>query len=402
VSLFALGSNTFSYRIEKPRTTLLLDRLRQLCQLENVHVSRDVLLAICEMSDGDIRSSLHTLEFLKAENNYITADVLASGCVGTKNISKDLFSLWNAIFYTANSNSNPKGNLKRLIKTSRLLQDKPLRDALGFLPPSDGSAVGSTSVAHHNNSAVKSPFEELLQMIEDSGDLMKVLDGCFENYLSVGILDPHLTHVQKCLDWLAFSDHVEKEVMQLFFFLCCSVCVYMCACVCVCVCACVCVYLCVCLCLVWGGNRHTGRGSVCVLLVCLLFWLGVSLHLLLFYFILLGGVCLFFATVQESSQQLFQLYKYLAVIPAVFHRECRVSARPSLTFPKAGAGKINVNHRIFFFVYAYKRVWFFLVLIVLKNSFWRFCFSFLLCVYFFLVQKHSQLQVDEEEYGHRI
>ena len=48
--------------LEKPKITRLLQRLKEICREEGLSVDTKVLTALCELTEGDIRSCLNTLQ----------------------------------------------------------------------------------------------------------------------------------------------------------------------------------------------------------------------------------------------------------------------------------------------------------------------------------------------------
>ncbi len=110
------------------------ERLRVICRRERIETDTRALLAMCELADNDVRSCLNTLQFLKAQAAAssasssassssssssssstggkrrldtaaaaavpvrLTVDNLAHLSVGSKDLGKDLFDVWRAVF----------------------------------------------------------------------------------------------------------------------------------------------------------------------------------------------------------------------------------------------------------------------------------------------------------------
>lgn len=64
------------------------------------------LMQLIEMSDGDIRSCLNTLQFLKNAQKNVTMDEL--GNAGVKDMQKSMFSVWDAMFVHLNAKEKLK------------------------------------------------------------------------------------------------------------------------------------------------------------------------------------------------------------------------------------------------------------------------------------------------------
>lgn len=74
----------------------LVARLHEICRLENVKTDTFALMTLAELTDGDIRSCLNTLQFLSRQG-HINADLVKS-CNACKDMQHSLFSIWNKIF----------------------------------------------------------------------------------------------------------------------------------------------------------------------------------------------------------------------------------------------------------------------------------------------------------------
>ena len=96
----------------------------------------------------------------------ITSEALSSYAVGHKDMGKNIFEIWKEIFSAPNK--------KR--PTHRVKQKK--------------SFEGNTSPTYEH-------FESLYASVEDS-DIQRVIDGCYENYLSVHFTDPMMGKVFIC------------------------------------------------------------------------------------------------------------------------------------------------------------------------------------------------------------
>ena len=71
-------------------------------------------------------------------------------------------------------------------------------------------AINNRSAASSVVNAKDRKSQELLGLLGDSGDLDKVMEGVYHNYLSTGYPDPSLHRTAEAADWMAFYDLTER------------------------------------------------------------------------------------------------------------------------------------------------------------------------------------------------
>ena len=69
--------------------------------MSNIQCDMDAMIALCDKTQNDIRSSLNTLQFLskRANNSRITSKVIKELSIGQKDMEKSIFSIMNEIFF---------------------------------------------------------------------------------------------------------------------------------------------------------------------------------------------------------------------------------------------------------------------------------------------------------------
>ncbi|KAJ3271775.1 hypothetical protein HDV01_006383 [Terramyces sp. JEL0728] len=82
----------------------LAKRLLEICNWEGLKASLQTMLTLCEMTKGDMRSSINTLQFIKQNSPTVTEKELLSARVGNKDISESWYKVAEAIF----SQGDPK------------------------------------------------------------------------------------------------------------------------------------------------------------------------------------------------------------------------------------------------------------------------------------------------------
>lgn len=115
----------------------------------------------------------------------MTIDQLLKPGVGQKDIAKNLFDLWYQIF--SNSYLQRSKSFSVKLKTSK----------------------HSDSQSDLDSSNDK--FQYLYQSLKDCSDLNRVIEGCYENYISLKFVDPLFTKAIDCLEWLSFSDILDRQ-----------------------------------------------------------------------------------------------------------------------------------------------------------------------------------------------
>ena len=92
------------------------DRLQQICEIEQVPSDTRAFGVLYEMTEGDMRSCLNTLQFIKNKSKTdgaqsstttslssgkaggLTVDTLNKATIGRKDQNKSLFSVWEELF----------------------------------------------------------------------------------------------------------------------------------------------------------------------------------------------------------------------------------------------------------------------------------------------------------------
>lgn len=60
------------------------------------------MIALCDKTNNDIRSSLNTLQFLSKRTNHVTAKIINDLNIGQKDLEKGIFTIMNEIFFRKN------------------------------------------------------------------------------------------------------------------------------------------------------------------------------------------------------------------------------------------------------------------------------------------------------------
>ncbi|KAF9115488.1 hypothetical protein BGX27_007617 [Mortierella sp. AM989] len=199
------------YQFKKPSIRSVVTRLQQICEIELIRSDTRAFGALYEMTEGDMRSCLNTLQFIKnktsasalsatnssadriggSHGHGLTLDTLNKAAVGHKDQSKSLFSVWEEIFQASYA--------RKARSALKIMEDG--RDSL---------------VKGKNRYDSKTYVSRMVTLIQTNGDYDKLIQGCFENYPTMNFHDVAMSKVVECGDWLAFYDQLNSKITSNF------------------------------------------------------------------------------------------------------------------------------------------------------------------------------------------
>jgi chromosome transmission fidelity protein 18 len=109
--------------LRTPPFKILAQRLTEICKWEDLRTDLRTLMALCELTGGDIRSCLNTLQFIRLKSRTLDMSMLSSLDLGQKDMSRGLFKVWEAIFTTPSAKQ-----INRLSQTQTKEQDNDHRE----------------------------------------------------------------------------------------------------------------------------------------------------------------------------------------------------------------------------------------------------------------------------------
>lgn len=172
--------------VKPPSSEQLLARLRDICARERIDVDGFVLRHLCDMAENDIRSCLHTLQFLSRLRNGapLTLSTLADVGISGKDVRSDLL---------------------RVLRT--LFSRQPHSTHADPWHAEDGEATAAA--------AAYTPTRlSAMDVLQGSGDYELIAAGCFENYLRMRFRDTEFTHIASAASWLQHVDVVERHMRE--------------------------------------------------------------------------------------------------------------------------------------------------------------------------------------------
>ncbi|KAG0089852.1 hypothetical protein BGZ93_002556 [Podila epicladia] len=193
------------YQFRKPSVRTVVTRLQQICEIEQVPSDTRAFGVLYEMTEGDMRSCLNTLQFIKNKSKIgaqstttttslmagngggLTVDTLNRATIGRKDQNKSLFSVWEELFQA------PYARKSR--SALKVLEEG--RDGL---------------VKDENNTYVS----RMVTLVHTNGDYDKLMQGCFENYTAMTFHDTAMSKVVENGEWLSFYDQLNTKVTANF------------------------------------------------------------------------------------------------------------------------------------------------------------------------------------------
>ena len=180
-SLRKLRSNTQICKIYKFKpisTRILCKRLLDICRKEYLHTDLKTLSYLANITNNDIRSCLHTLQFFKEKSSTkanrkrlssrLNIDKLTNIPIGRKDKTQNIFDIYNKI-------------LKRK----------------------------SNDIINNENNKT---WKEICSMIYNFGNEDKIINGIMENYPNLGYTDPCFNITFNTSQWLMHFDHLKQII----------------------------------------------------------------------------------------------------------------------------------------------------------------------------------------------
>ncbi|KAJ3044637.1 hypothetical protein HDV00_001563 [Rhizophlyctis rosea] len=171
-----------TYTFREPSLQLVARRLHEICRWEGLKADNRALTALCESTEGDIRSCLNTLQFFKNRGKEVTLHNVGAADVGHKDVKKGLFQVLEGLFVV------PEERARR-----KMAAGGSGGDAEKYIP-------------------------RLLDLVTSNGEYEKLMQGCFETYLRTKIFDTVLssgkTKIVRACDWMGFWDKLESGVWK--------------------------------------------------------------------------------------------------------------------------------------------------------------------------------------------
>ncbi|KAJ2517687.1 Chromosome transmission fidelity protein 18 [Coemansia sp. RSA 1939] len=181
-ALRALRQAAVCYHVHPPTAARLARRLEEVCAAEGVAADTWGLVEVAKQHGGDMRACLNALQLACASGRRESGTLEermrragGGGGGGTKDVQRSLFGVWALVF------------------------TRP--DAAATAAPAFGVPRRAGDASH---------ARMLVEAVATSGELERVMQGCFENYLRMDFRDLTHTRVAELSGgWLSFHDSVD-------------------------------------------------------------------------------------------------------------------------------------------------------------------------------------------------
>lgn len=195
-SLRALRPHSKLVRLNRPSTPALMSRLRQICEQESIRHDTAGLNLLISLCQGDLRSCLNALQLVQSDSRGLTAATLQ----GDQGDPNDL-SIVSALSIK-DGNSNIHQVWMKLLRTHTSREKDRQR---GAKIRAKNTAAGAES----------DETNEVVSSVISSGEMDKILAGCFEHYTNLKLVDDGWWRFRKMHDWIHWYEHLNQRGWEL-------------------------------------------------------------------------------------------------------------------------------------------------------------------------------------------
>ncbi|XP_077300481.1 chromosome transmission fidelity protein 18 homolog [Arctopsyche grandis] len=190
-SLRPLRQIAFVVHFPPTEISRLTQRLNEVTIMEGLKVDGAVLSALGEKTHNDIRSCLGVLNFLKSKQKQLRLSDINNIDIGQKDMSKGLFQVWQEIFQI----HQPK------VKRFEDLKDAAKLKRNNFMNLGDDVADSGNI-----DTSFKGRSRRILNTVHSAGDYEKLIQGVYENFLSMKVRDSMMLGVNQAFEWFLLTD----------------------------------------------------------------------------------------------------------------------------------------------------------------------------------------------------
>ncbi|XP_067933442.1 chromosome transmission fidelity protein 18 homolog [Watersipora subatra] len=165
--------------------SLLASRLFEICREEKLKTDMSTLMALCKRSSSDIRSCLNTLQFIRRRKKDLTMKDLMGMSIGAKDEQKNLFAFWQQVFHLP---SKTRAQMP-------YAYDEPVEAA-------------------DNDSSLPRRVERVAREAQACGEFNRLVQGLHDNFLNMKFKDCFMRNVVTGMNWLTFTDQVNKRIFS--------------------------------------------------------------------------------------------------------------------------------------------------------------------------------------------
>lgn len=193
-SLRALRPYSKLVRLNRPSTPALMARLRQICELEGIYHDTAGLNMLVGLCQGDMRSCLNALQLVQSDPRGVTMAVLQGGggdangeliasALGIKDSNSSVHQVWTRLLRTSTSRERDRQRGAKIRAINNALHDQE-----------------HSSESH-----------EVVSSLISSGEMDKILAGCFEHYPNLKLVDDGWWRFRKMHDWIHWYEYLNQR-----------------------------------------------------------------------------------------------------------------------------------------------------------------------------------------------
>ncbi|GAA5854527.1 hypothetical protein JCM9279_000830 [Rhodotorula babjevae] len=162
-------------RFSPPTSAMLTKRLRTICDSEELSTESKHLSLLVDTAEGDLRSCLNTLQFIKRNGSVVDESAIRNSSLGKKDTGTSASQVLDRLF--------KKPQRKRGLQA--------------------GTGIGSD----------ERYMTRIVTDVQTSGEYEKVAQGCFENYLTAtGVNNEAFGRISDALDWIHLYDRIDSRL----------------------------------------------------------------------------------------------------------------------------------------------------------------------------------------------
>lgn len=195
-SLRALRPHSKLVRLNRPSTPALMSRLRQICEQESIRHDTAGLNLLISLCQGDLRSCLNALQLVQSDSRGLTAATLQ----GDQGDPNDL-SIVSALSIK-DGNSNIHQVWMKLLRTHTSREKDRQRGA-------------KMRAKHTAEGTENDETNEVVSSVISSGEMDKILAGCFEHYTNLKLVDDGWWRFRKMHDWIHWYEYLNQRGWEL-------------------------------------------------------------------------------------------------------------------------------------------------------------------------------------------
>lgn len=161
----------------KPSSLRMYQRLSSICQEEDIIFDSSSLHRLIELTDGDMRECLHTIQFIQNRNASDDKELTIQNIERyIKDSNTSYYQLWNDIFSFVDNSPKHDQSLSSLSYKIFKLQEK--------------------------------------FMLKGITELEKLFEGCYEQFLQMKFHDQYMKKVVDIYDWISFGEKIMNHILK--------------------------------------------------------------------------------------------------------------------------------------------------------------------------------------------